>query len=249
VEGLFSTAACGARGHVRWAYTDQTYTNFDAVFFFCVLGLPVVPVRAAHVFRYRPAGLFEREYEWLPLRWTPDLLLLAWARRATLVLAVWAVPLSLFAAASVYVKDDPDGWALLWMCLAAWVAFPLVWATSRALDRENRRRRRVMGDWKWGSVDPMTVRGSYLAESDLATPNQHYGAETWTAAAENCVRIHNWWGGLFAARMAERFEDAAAGRELAARIMSDPEVVAALPVVERDQSKWHALLGPGRYGQ
>ena len=249
MEALFSVSACGARGHVRWVYTDQKYTNFDAVFFFCVLGLPVLPVRAAHVFRYRPAGLFEREYEWLPLRWTPGLFFLAWARRATLVLAIWAVPLSLFAAASVAVKDDPDGWVLLGMCGAAWVAFPVVWVTSRALDRENRRRRRVMGDWRWGSCDPMTLRGSYLAESDLAAPVQHYGAETWAEAAENCIRIHNWWGGLFAARMVERFEDAAAGREFVARIMSDPEVVAGLAAVAKDQSRWNDLLGPGRYGR
>jgi hypothetical protein len=230
-------------------YTDKSYTNFDAVFFFCVLGFPLIPVRAAHVFRYLPSGLFEREYEWLPLRWTLDTLLLAWLRRASLVLAIWAVPLALFGAAAIYAKDDPDGWVLLWMCVGAWVAFPLIWGIARVLDRENRRRRRVMGNWKWGSVDPMTIRASFLAASDLAQPRPNYNADDWTQAAENCIRIHNWWGGLFAARMVERFEGQTAGREFVARIMTDPEVIAGLAEVEKDQSQWHNLLGPGRYGR
>jgi hypothetical protein len=248
VEGLFSVAACPVHKPVRWAYPTERYANFDAVFFFCVLGLPVVPVRAAHVYRYKPAGLFEREYEWIPLEWTAGGVVRAWLRRASLVLAIWAAPLGLFAVGSVYAKDDPDGWALLGMCGGAWVAFPLVWGSLWLLDREDRRRRRVMGDWKWGTCDPATLRERWLRTTDLWQPRPNYAADSWREAAESCVRIHNWWGGLFAARMTERFEDAAAGRELVDRIMTDPEVAAGLAAVANDQARWNDLLGPGRYG-
>jgi hypothetical protein len=249
VEALFSVSACAARGKVRWVYTDQRYTNFDAVFFFCLLGFPLFPMRVAHVFRYKPAGLFERDFEWLPIRWSLDTLLLAWLRRASLALAIWAFPLALFAAAAVYAKDDPDGWVLLWLCCGAWGAFPVVWGGTWLLDARTRAMRRVFGDWKLGSCDPMTFRSSWIEESEFATSRPNYNADTWAEAAENCVRIHNWWGGLFAARMAQRWEDARAGKELVGRIMSDPEVVAGLAAVRKEQGRWNELLGPGRYGR
>lgn len=249
MEAIFSVSACAARGKVQWVYTDQRYTNFDAVFFFCLLGFPLVPLRVAHVFRYRPAGLFERDYEWIPIRWSPGTLLLAWLRRASLVLAVWAAPLALFAVGAVYAKDDPDGWVLLWTCCGAWAAFPLVWGGAWLLDARGRAMRRVFGDWRLGSCDPMTFRTAWVRESEFATPRPNYSADTWAEAAENCVRIHNWWGGLFAARMTQRWEDAGRGRELVGRIMSDPEVVAALAAVWEDQTRWNELLGPGRYGR
>lgn len=230
-------------------YTDQRHTNFDAVFFFCLLGFPLVPMRVAHVFRYKPAGLLERDFEWFPIRWSLDTLFLAWVRRASLVLAIWAAPLALFAAASVYAKDDPDGWVLLWACCGAWVVFPLVWGATWLLDARTRAMRRVFGDWKLGSCDPMTFRSSWIEASEFATPRPNYNADTWAEAAENCVRIHNWWGGLFAARMVQRWEDAGRGKEFVGRMMSDPEVVAGLAAVQKDQSRWHELLGPGRYGR
>lgn len=56
------------------------------MFFFCLLGFPLFPMRVAHVFRYKPAGLFRRGIEWFPIRWSLDTLLLAWGRRASLAL-------------------------------------------------------------------------------------------------------------------------------------------------------------------
>jgi hypothetical protein len=247
VEALFSVSACGARGHVRWVYSDQKYTNFDAVFFLCLLGFPLIPLRVAHVFRYKPSGLFQRDFEWIPIRWSLGTLFLAWVRRASLVLAIWAFPLTAFAAMAIFAKNDPQGWALLWACCGAWVALPVVWGATWVLDGKNRAMRRVMGDWRLGSCDPMTFRASWVKESEFITPRPNYSADTWSEAAANCIRIHNWWGGLFAARMTQRWEDPARGRELVEQIMSDPEVVEALAELRRDQSRWHDLLGPGRY--
>lgn len=249
MEGLFWVSTCGARGHVRWVYTDQKYTNFDAVFFFCVLGFPLFPMSVAHVFRYKPSGLFTRSYEWIPIRWSPDTLFLAWIRRVSLVLAIWAFPLAAVAALAIYATKDPQGWALLWICCGAWVAFPIVWGVLWLLDAPNRARRRVGGDWKLGSCDPMTFRTSWMETSEFRTPRPNYSADTWAEAAEYCIRIHNWWGGLFAARMVQRFHDAAEGKQLVERIMTDPEVIDALAAVRRDPTLWRELLGPGRYGR
>jgi hypothetical protein len=85
VDSYFSVSACAARGTVRWVHTDQRYTNFDAVFFFCLLGVPLFPVRVVHAFQHMPAGLFGRGFEWSPIRWSLDTLFLAWGRRASLV--------------------------------------------------------------------------------------------------------------------------------------------------------------------
>ncbi len=56
VDSFFSASAAPGRGNGRWVYTDQRYTNVDAVFFFCLLGFPLFPMRVAHgmVFRYKP---------------------------------------------------------------------------------------------------------------------------------------------------------------------------------------------------
>ncbi len=249
MEGLFSISACGARGHVRWVYTDQKHTNFDAVFFFCVFGFPLIPLRVAHVFRHKPSGLFQRDYEWIPIRWGIDTLFLAWVRRASLVLALWALPLALFAAAAIYVQNDPEGWALLWVCGGFWVAFPLVWGVAWVRDRKNRAMRRVSGDWRLGSCDPMTFRTGWIEKSEFLTPRPNYNADTWAEAAENCIRICNWWGGLFAARMVQRFHDAAQGKKLVDRIMTNSEVVNGLAILRKDPSRWNELLGPARYGR
>ena len=219
------------------------------MFFFCLLGFPLFPVRVAHVFRYKPSGLFQRDYEWIPIRWSLDTLFLAWVRRASLVLAIWALPLTPFAGAAIFIQNDPDGWTMLWMCVGAWLAFPVIWGATWVLDRTNRARRRVFGDWKLGSCDPMTFRGAWIKESEFNTPRPNYSADTWAEAAENCYRIHNWWGGLFAARMVQRWEDAAQGEEFVERIMTDPEVVAALAAVRKDQTLWNERLGPTRYGR
>jgi hypothetical protein len=95
----------------------------------------------------------------------------------------------------------------------------------------------------------MTFRASWVEASEFLTPRPNYNADAWAEAAENCFRIHNWWGGLFAARMVRRFHDAAEGKRLVDRIMTDPEVVDALAVVRKDQSRWNELPGPGRYGR
>ena len=245
---LFQIAPCCSRGHVRWGQTDKRYVNFDAVFFLCLLGFPLIPLRSAHVFRYRRTGFFQYDHEWIPIRWSLKLLFLAWIRRASLVLLISTALVMLLVALDLYVNDGRDNSDSIWFCVAAWIAFPLVWGGCWSIDRKTREMRRVFGDWRWGSSDPMTYRASWIAASDFATPRPNYKAETYTEAVENCLRIHNWWGSLFAARMVERFEDAEKGREYVERIMADPEVRTALEEVAKDESRWHALLGPGRYG-
>ena len=249
MTGLFSIPPCPARGKVRWVYPNESHTNFDAVFFFCVAGFPLIPLRVAHVFHYAPTGLFQRDFKWFPIRWSLDTLILAWTRRASLVAAIWAIPLALFAWGAIYSKNDPDGWKLLWMCCGAWVAFPVVWGIYWLLDRKTQAMRRVSGSWKLGSCDPMTFRTRWIENSEYLTPRPNYKADSWAEAAENCIRIHNWWGGLFAARMVQRWEDPIRGREYVDRIMTDPEVIDGLEAVRKDQSLWNKLLGPARYGR
>jgi hypothetical protein len=183
----------------------------------------------------------------IPIRMDPGLLFIAWYRRATLVLAIWAACLLPMALAVIIDFDDPKMWRLFWMSVGAWTVWLISWGLFWLLDRKNRMIRRIVGDSTTGSSDPMTFTRPWVEESTFVTAQTNYKAENYTIATENCIQIHNWWGAIFAARMVERFEDPELGREFVDRILNDPEVQESLAEVEKDHSQWEALLGPGRY--
>jgi hypothetical protein len=242
------TAICGARGHVTWKNADparRPYRDFDAVFFICLLGFPLVPFRAAHVFRHTVWN-FVREYEWHPIRWSFALVARAWLRRASLMAMLYAVPFLGFALMAIVAKNDPNGWTLLNFCVAAIILCPVVWWLLGKRDQRNRDIRRVIGNWRLGSGDPWTFAPAWAADNDLhAKPL--YGTDMFAEGALNCMKNHNWWGAMFAARMCMLLEDRRLGEELTATILAEPEVQDGIAAVRANPDEWHVLLGPGRY--
>jgi len=204
-----------------------------------------VPYRAAHVFRHTIWN-FVHEYEWRPIRWSLSLVLRAWLRRASLVAMLYAIPLLGFAIMAIAAKDDPDGWILLRFCVAAMIACPVIWWLFRQCDLRNRDIRTVIGNWRWGSGDPWTFPLDWIEENGF-TPRPLYGTTTFAEGAVNCIKIHNWWGAMFAARMCMLLEDRRAGMELTETILIDPEVRDGIAAVRADPGRWDELLGPGRY--
>jgi hypothetical protein len=246
---LFGFQICGARGFVRWPNATpgrRPYRDFDAAFFFHVLGFPLVPFRAAHVFRHTVWDL-RRDCEWHPIRWSASLVALAWVRRATLVLAAYAVPVLAFAALALAAKNDPDARALIRYGVAVIAGWAAVWWLLRLFDRRNREIRTIVGNSRFGSGDPATYDPAWVAKTDFATARPLYGTETFGEGAANCVKMHNWWGAMFAARLCLLLEDRELGRQLTQAILNEPEVRDALREVRADPARWHALLGPGRY--
>lgn len=240
---------CGARGHVRWPNNTpgrRHYTNFDAVFFFHCFGFPLIPIRAAHIYRHTIWN-FEREYEWHPIRWTVPLVLLAWIRRSSQVLIGYALVLLLFAVFAIAVKNDPAAWVLLEICVAALIMCPILLGVLRWRDQRNREIRRIMGNSRFGSGDPITYDRKWVAGTDFATANPLYGCESFGEGAMNCIKNHNWWGAMFAARMCILMEDSHVGHQLTQIILDDAEVRDSLMQVRAHPDRWHDLLGPGRY--
>jgi hypothetical protein len=186
-------------------------------------------------------------YELHPIRWTLSLVLRAWLRRTSLVLFCYAIPMLAFAILAIVGKNDPDGWALLDFCVAAIVAFPVLWGLMRWRDQRSRDIRTVIGNWRLGSGDPATFAPAWIAVGEFASAQPLYGVDSFGDGAEDCIKIHNWWGAMFAARMCLLLEDQKRGLELTETILGESEVREAIVEVRSHPERWHGLLGPGRY--
>ncbi len=239
---------CRARGDLIWhnPARGQRFHDFDAVFFLCLLGLPVIPIRAAHVYRYQVKFLAV-EYEWHPIRWSAALLLRAWLRRASLAALLYALPLGTLAGLALLARPDPAARVVLWGSVAAVIAWPVIGGLLALRDRRNRDIRTVIGNWDLGSGDPATYDPAWVADKDFATPGPLYGTDTFAQGATNCIGWHNWWGAMFAARLCLLLEDRRQGEELTDAVLAEPEVREGIAAVRADPRQWHALLGPGRY--
>jgi hypothetical protein len=247
----FGVTLCGGRGLVRWNQPTpgrRRYRDFDAVWFFHVLGIPVVPLRPVHVMR-QLIWNFLRDYDWHPIRWSWSLVLRAWLRRASLILTCYATGLLVVSLLLLEVEHDPQGMGLLRFSIVTLVVGPIPWGLLQWFDRRDQDIRLVIGNHRLGSGDPVTYDPEWIAGSDMETPQENWGTATWAEAARNCIQIHNWWGAMFAARRCTVTEDREVGLELTEEILSNPEVRAGIAEVRADPQRWHALLGPGRYGR
>jgi hypothetical protein len=246
---IFWITLCRSRGHLTWTdprWTKRPYGNFDGVWFLCILGIPLVPLRVAHVYYHRFTRL-KREYEEMPIRWSPGLVAFAWLRRGSLVAACYGIGILGLALFALTVRDDPDLWVAIYICVGLIAAWPLVWIALWLVDRRNRTIRTIMGSWDLGSSDPVTYVKSWISEGEYGKPRQHYEADTWAQGSLNCMDARIWSGALWAARMCILMEDPRVGRELTAVVLSNPEVRAALPKIRGQWSQWYELLGPSRY--
>ncbi len=246
---LFGIVICRGRGQLKWNNSDPggpPYHDFDAVWFLHLLGFPVVPLRVAHIYRltdwYAADG-----YQCHPIRWSLSLVLAAWLRRVCWVLLVYVIPLLAMAILAIVGKDDPEGWLLLKLCIDAVVGCPLLLWLLHGLDRRNRDIRTVIGNWRLGSGDPVTFDPAWFAGSEFETSRPNWGTDTFAEGAVNCIKYHNWWGGMFAARMCLLLEDRRLGKELTDAILAEPEVRESIAQVRANPERWFALLGPGRY--
>jgi hypothetical protein len=247
---IFWITLCRSRGHLTWTdtrWTKRPYSNFDGVWFLCILGIPLVPLRVAHVYYHRFAGL-KREYEELPIRWSLGLVAFAWLRRGSLVAACYGVGILGLAVFALAVRDDPDLWVAIYICAGLIAPWPLVWIALWLVDRRNRTIRTIIGSWDLGSSDPVTYVKAWIREGEYGKPRR-FLADTWAQAALQCIDKQNWAGGMWAARMCLLMEDHRVGRELTALVLGNPEVRDALRRIRGSCIRWSELMIPQRSDQ
>lgn len=235
---------------MRWSNSEpgrRPVSDYDAVLFIQIFGFPLIPIRAAHIFRHQDTWSFSPQCEWHPIRWSFSLVLCAWLRRTCWVMLVYAIPLLVLAILVIVVNNDPQGVLLLKLCITVLVGCPIILGLLRWLDRRNREIRTVIGNWRLGSGDPATFDRAWMTDCEFSLPQPLYGVDTFAQGAVNSIRMHNWWGAMFAARLCLLLEDEQVGKELTDTILNDPEVRDAIAQVRASPERWHALLGPGRY--
>lgn len=132
------------------------HDQYDAVEAFVILGMPLVPYKALHVFNSQPHGMGER-YQSFPLRWTFRLfakaMLNGWGSML-LLLAGAATALFSFASLTMerpFVRTDAIFLGVLAAATACGLMAKVLWYV---MDRRDTRIRNILGPHQFGSSDP-----------------------------------------------------------------------------------------------
>jgi hypothetical protein len=200
-EGI-GTAFCSASGDVYWgAEADR-----DAVECFVVLYIPLVPLRAVHVFDHKVnlrlasvvTGIFNREYQYVSIKYRRQLFARALFRRISGPLWVLGVLGALFGLLGENVSDawriglGAAGIVLLaGMALSTWS----MWWT----DRRNKNIRYVLGRHEGGSSDPASWTEELL--DTVSPPLELFKTKTYGGAVAGLVAAGKFSQAMWAARL------------------------------------------------
>ncbi|MEW4487954.1 hypothetical protein AB1L42_07705 [Thalassoglobus sp. JC818] len=243
----FGTAICDARGHLSWQdSTSGKTTDFDAVECFCIAYLPVLPLKAIHVFRKSSPGQ-SFNYLQLPIQWSADLVISAFLRRWAVIPALCGTGAFLFLTMELYEglrKWNQETLTLLAISALIVVISCLVWPLLNWLDRRNRALRTVLGPSPYGSSDPATWTTELLEK--IAPPHQMFATDSYDEAVDPLLREQQFGRAMLAARLTTAIENSILGEEMTDRILRDPDVVRRLRVVQGDSSQWAREFGSGQ---
>ena len=210
VNGI-GTSVCPARGFTKPQGSNSA--NYDAVICVVVFYMPIIPLRAVHTHSWRGTGYVE-----CPIRWSPDLVFWAFARRYALLAAVVGIFMG-FAAVT-----GTSGHGMQWGLIGGTAAvctlgFGLIYAFGQA-DARHRAIRALIGTHRLGSSDPAHWTEDIL--KNVAVSMELFGTPTDTAAVPGLIEKKDFGMAMYAARLAVAREDRGAGEALTDKILHDP---------------------------
>ncbi len=243
VNGI-GTSMCPGRGLISWAsgswWSRNGTHDYDGCMCFCVLLLPIVPLKSVHVFGRVVQGTGEH-FQLIPIRWSLALILRAFAARWIWVLVFAGAALSLIGLTDAGPSSESllgCAWGALLLTIAGVVYCLLLMTDVRTVDI-----RRVMMATPFGSSDPATWTPAIL--KSVYSPRKIFVADSFQAAARQALIAGEFGKAMLAARYAATLEDARAGEDLTDEILRHPHVAAALPRVHRDPNLWREMFGKG----
>jgi hypothetical protein len=225
VNGI-GTSVCGSRGDVGWG-------SFDAMEWFVVLYMPIIPAKSIHTFDWNG-----EQYRMIPIRWSLELTLRTFLGRWVWGLGVIGIILGIIGIAErqslAGVIFIPGGIFAVGVAILAGVLL-------RMSDRRNQAIRRVLGALTIGSADPATFTDKYLHQMDANT-KLLYGTDTYAEAVEKLLEEGEYAQAMWAARMTVALEDAREGEALTDLILADRHVIAAIEKVRQDPQCWERVM-------
>ena len=216
VNGV-GTSICPARGFTR--HDPDSPPNYDAVICFTFFFMPLIPLRAVHTYGWQGSRYLE-----VPIRWSPGLVLWAFARRWALALIFFGVCFGIGVASEKHPASAPIGLigmsaVLLLGGLALLLGFPKVDARDRAI-------RSLIGPHRLGTSDPATWTEKVVKAYPLSM--ELFGTPTDSAAVPALLEKKQYAMAMFAARLTIAREDRAGGEALTEKVLHDPGAQAAL---------------------
>lgn len=220
-------STCPARGHINWG----SRVDFDAVEFFMILFLPVIPCRAIHEFDWDGTQSHS-----IRIRWSFGLVFRAYLHRWLFVPGVAAI---LTGMIGYDAWQRPSGysaltWAMVTMVLAS--TGPIGWYSLRKTDRRTRAIRWILGPHDLGSSDMATWTRDLLQH--VSDPQPAFESTSFAQAARREIESGSPIKAMWAARFCVALEDRHDGEHLTDEILAKPGITAAIAATEKDPQNW-----------
>jgi len=213
------TSICPARGFTR--LNGATNSNHDSVVCFVMLYLPLIPLQAMHTHSWNGTQCMV-----VPIRWSADLVLRAFARRWLFALLAAA---AMLAFAGVCTLGEVDKHAPVGMLVTSAILLAVALGLLRLLgnsDRRHRAIRSLIGPHKLGTSDPATWAPEVLKH--LPPSMELFGTPTDSSAVPALLEKQQYANAMYAARLTAAREDAAGGEALTEKVLADPGARALL---------------------
>ncbi len=235
VNGI-GTTILPARGYIRWG---QAYAC-DAVQWFVIFLLPIIPYKAVHAFNW--VGI---QYQMVPIRWSFGLVVRS-AVRAWLGFVTLAAVLCLIMAIVFLCRDGVTTpgvvFAVLTVVLGGLAASGFwLWHLT---DERQQHLRYVLGPHQAGSSDPVNWTEPMLAS--IRDPRELYGTHTFAEAVGTMLAVGNYCQAMWAARLTAVLEYPEEGERLTDHVLAHPGVEEGLRDLLAGRRPWEEVMLPPR---
>jgi hypothetical protein len=229
-----------AQGNVGWR-------SYDAVEWFVLFYIPLIPLRAVHTFGWKNAwGWGGQKFQTVPLRWSRALVIRSFLRPMRWALIGFGcilLSLGIPLAALIAVGDQLHRRGDMIITLASGILLVgsgviLHWALAFT-DRRTQNIRRVLGPHPLGSCDPALMKKPMNPD-----PCEDFGAESYADAVPALLDAERYSRAMWAARLSAAWEDPAVGEELTDQVLRHPGVPEAVEQVRRKPGRWAEVMQP-----
>jgi hypothetical protein len=237
----------GVQGWVCWEEDDDAISgpwDHDVVECFTILAMPLFARRAFHTFAWvseahltflgpHPQFTVDSTFQFIPIRLSGEMIALAFLRR-------WPIVLIAGGIASMFLGSR-SGDETLQICLIALGAFlflPGLLGVLWLKNKESRtgKIRRLLGQNKWGSSDPVTWFDADLER--IPEPQKWLKASCYSDAVQPLLEAGRFSRAMFAARMVVAREDPATGERLTTELLRHQKVRACLEDAANNPREW-----------
>lgn len=207
--------------------------SFDAVECVVVFFLPIIPLKFIHTFDWN-----ERQFRMAPLRWSANLVALAFLRRWLCGVMILGTIFGLLGLKQV----GSSPWLTILGLSVAGAAGIVLLALSGGDSGRDQKIRRVLGPHGWGTSDPATWTAETLAT--IYHPADFFHRERFRQDFQAMLDEGRYSEAMWTARYCKVLGDDAEGERLTDVVLNHPEVQTGLAQIGDNSRLWQALFAP-----